>query len=124
MVCRVLDQLSVGVILDAGGGVDGRSMCRALRIRGGGRRRSGWRERFDGSPLPFDLFEDMRQGLNREDVFGQLGQQSQVARLQTTAAQDVEGAVLRPRSSSGERRGGGRVRRGEGLLRRPVKVAV
>lgn len=104
----------------ASGGVDSGSTDGPARIRGGrggGRRRSTGRKRFDGPPLSFDLFEDIRQGLDSEDVFGQLGQQSQVAGLQATAAQDVESAVLRPLSSPGG--GRGRVGRGEGLLRRP-----
>lgn len=110
----------------SGGGADRGSTGGAGRIRGGGgggRRRSIGRERFDGPPLSFDLCEEMRQGLDGEDVFRQLGQQSQVTGLQTTAAQDAESAVLRPLSSSGGG-GGGWVGRGEGLLRCPVKVLV
>lgn len=66
----------------------------------------------------------MRKRLDVEDIFGQLGKQSQVSRLQTTAAQDAEGAVLWPLNSSGGWGGGGREGRGAGLLRWPVKVVV
>lgn len=108
MVQRVLDRLVAGMLPVVGGGVDSGPMRRAgeIRGRGGGRRGSIGRESFDGSPLSFNLCEDLRQGLDSENVFGQLGQQSQVAGLQTTAVQDAERAILRPLSSSGG--GGGR----------------
>lgn len=77
-------------------------------------------ERFDCPSLSFDLCEHVRQGLERQHVLGQLGQQRQVAGLQAAAAQDAESAVLRPL-----RRAPGQGRRGQGVLRRtgrPVRV--
>lgn len=66
---------------------------------------------FANVPLPSELFEDLRKRLDGEDVLRQLGEQGQVSRLQATAAQDVESAVLGPLSF-----GGGQVGRG-GILR-------
>lgn len=78
--------------------------------------------RFDGPPLSLDLLEDLGQGLNGEDVFRKLGQQRQVGGLQAAAVQDAESAILSQLSPSGGK-GCGRVGHGQGLQRRPVKVA-
>lgn len=98
MVQRVLDRRAVELVPvsgRAGGAARGRSIGGAGRVEGrGGRRRSPGRERFDSPFFAFDLSEDVRQRLDSENIFRQLGQQRQIAGLQTAAAQDVQNTFL------------------------------